>query len=184
MSEVSPDTPIGDQAADVPGAAAVESVEVWFERVGPPYPERVDSRMMELVDRAVAVHPQVAALWIARGDLVQLYDGDDARWPATEAMQSYTRAVEVEPVNPDGYEELGIWLEIHDEDRWDEAAVFLDEALARGAGPYAYIARARIHAATGGLQAALELLGPRACPFAMNEDVRATRRQIEDGDWS
>lgn len=150
------------------------NVDAYLSRVGPPYPSEVDARLLALADEAVAAHPKSAALWIARGDLIQLSGDVHARWPFAESARSYERAVAAEPENAAGHEELGIWLEIHCEERWEEAAELLDRAIALGGGPGAYVSRARIFADSGHEAEAEKLL--RACPFQDSELVRDALR--------
>lgn len=157
------------------------NVDAFLSRVGPPYPERVGTSILQLADAAVEAHPGSAALWIARGDLIQLASADAAlakRWPFEASGRCYERAVAAEPESADGHEELGIWLEIHCEDRWDEAITALDKAIALGCGPGAYVSRARILMEDGETAAARHLL--ENSPFAEAESVREALAEIQD----
>lgn len=171
-------------------------VASWHSYIGPPYPADVTEALLSMADRAVELHPGAAVLWVARGDLIQLQSEPAARWPLAEVERSYARAIEAEPENAIGYEELGIWLDIASgpenlvgasadqspNDRRDEAARLLDEALLRGAGPHAFSARARIFAETGEAERGLALL--RDCPFADHEAVITMIEEIARGDWN
>ncbi|MCA8969831.1 MAG: hypothetical protein KDC95_08615 [Planctomycetes bacterium] len=168
--------------ADTPGTGEPTDVPSWFARIGPPYPAIVGREHLEAADAAVAAFPNAAVLWVARGDLIQLLGAPLTRWPTSEIERSYARAIDAEPDNAIGYEELGIWLDLMYEDRRDEAAGILDDAILRGAGPHAYVARARLHAEAGEAQPGLMLL--RQSPFADHEAILEMIREIERGDWN
>jgi len=85
---------------------------------------------LALLDDALRLFPASAALWCLRGDLVQLCD-DDTR--LEEVVESYLKAAELDPRNPEPLESLG---HFYDGVLDDPAAAepYFRQAIALGAG--------------------------------------------------
>jgi Tfp pilus assembly protein PilF len=58
-------------------------------------------------ERALVEHPNVAGLWVMRGDLIQLVE---SKYSLSESFQSYQRAIALDPRSAEAYEELGLLL--------------------------------------------------------------------------
>jgi len=61
--------------------------------------------VMNKVDQALEQFPTSPALWCLRGDLIQLSDGED--YTLEDALNSYQRAIELDPNNAEAYEAIG-----------------------------------------------------------------------------
>ena len=72
--------------------------------------EKALPRDLELIEAAIREFPDLAELWILRGDLIQLSDEGGA-YTLRDAETSYLKAVEIEPENPEGYESLGFYYD-------------------------------------------------------------------------
>ena len=83
------------------------------------------------VERAIEKEPTSSALWILRGDLIQLMD-DDSR-PLSEARGSYETAIRHDPESAQAHEELGRFIDAV-EDEPAKAEPFLRKAVALGGG--------------------------------------------------
>jgi tetratricopeptide (TPR) repeat protein len=73
-------------------------------------PERYD-----LIEEAIRAHPRSATLWCLRGAFIQL-GPDDGRYVLEDALESYRKAIEVEPECAEGWEELGHYYDVHLDD--------------------------------------------------------------------
>ncbi len=91
---------------------------------------------LQLTDAELSVS-ESAALWVLRGDLIQLSDWGE--YTLAHARASYERAVELAPASPEAYEELGHFFDSIEPDE-DRAIDYYREALARGAGESCRIA--------------------------------------------
>lgn len=98
--------------------------------------EKALPRDLELMEAAIAEHPDLAELWILRGDLIQLSD-DDNGYTLVDAESSYLKAVELEPDDPEGYESLGFYYDVVMADPV-EAKPYFEKAIALGAGESAH----------------------------------------------
>jgi len=65
---------------------------------------------LELVERALEVHPDSIELWCLRGDLIQI-SNDEGRYRLEDAEASYTRAAEIDPEDPEAFESLGFYYD-------------------------------------------------------------------------
>jgi hypothetical protein len=88
--------------------------------------------MYALIEEAVRTHPHSAKLWCFRGALIQLGPGAEDGYSLEDALQSYRKAIEVEPECPEGWEELGHYYdvilsdEIKAKEFWEKAAELRD----------------------------------------------------------
>jgi hypothetical protein len=108
----------------------IESIRIRVRRSGVAEP-----RDIEAVDRRLDTHPASAALWILRGDLILLCEGE--LWPPEEALDSYRNALRHEPLNAEAHEELGHYFNAV-ENRPDIAEGYLTRAIELGAGASAH----------------------------------------------
>lgn len=110
------------------------------------YMERIHENLMknqkalpgdlEMIETAIREYPDLAELWILRGDLVQLSDHDD-RYTMKDAESSYLKAIQLEPDDPEGYESLGLFYDAVMADPV-QAKPQLEKAIALGAGDTAH----------------------------------------------
>ena len=108
----------------------IESIRARVRRNGTAEP-----RDIEAVELRLAADPTSAALWILRGDLILLCEGDI--WAHEEALDSYRTALSHDPTNAEAHEELGHYFYAV-EDRPDQAEPYLSKAIALGAGATAH----------------------------------------------
>lgn len=111
--------------------------------------QRATEASLALIDEALRRFPRSAQLWCLHGDLLQLCL-DDPRKSPEDAGDSYLKAAELEPKNPEPYESLGHFFDGVMDDP-EQAAEYFRKAIALGAGP----------SADKGLAAALAQLGSR-----------------------
>lgn len=87
---------------------------------------------LALIEEALEKFPASAALWCLHGDLLQLCLDDDRRSPE-DAADSYLKATELEPNNPEPYESLANYFDgVMDDPQ--QAAEYFRKAIALGAG--------------------------------------------------
>ena len=108
----------------------IESIRARVRRNGTAEP-----RDIEAVEERLAKDPTSAALWILRGDLILLCEGDI--WAHEDALDSYRTALRHDPHNAEAHEELGHYFYAV-EDRPDQAEPYLSKAIALGAGSTAH----------------------------------------------
>ena len=137
---------------------------------------------VQLVEQALAEHPQSCRLWNRRGDLIQLLDEGSASHSLTAARDSYERARSADPNDPESYESLGYFFDAV-EARIEEAERMFRRAIDLGAGAGSWAGLARVLAELGRRGEALTLLAPETCPHANVQDVVNVRDEIEDGRW-
>ena len=111
--------------------------------------ERATEASLALIDEALRRFPGSAKLWCLHGDLLQLCV-DDERCGIEQAADSYLKAAELAPADPEPYESLGHFLDGVMDDP-EQAAEYFRRAIALGAG----------ESAREGLAEALEQLEER-----------------------
>lgn len=111
-------------------ALFMETIRVRVRRNGVAEP-----RDIEAVEQRLEHHPTSAALWILRGDLILLCEGE--AWALEEALDSYRTALRHEPLSAEAHEEIGHYLYAV-EDRPDQAEGYLSRAIELGAGASAH----------------------------------------------
>ena len=142
--------------------------------------------VLEVADRAVRDHPHSVALWIRRGDLIQIVDPDekfDDQWPLDEPLKCYLSAHGLAPLDPKTNESLGYWYDVCEDD-FERAGAYFRVAIENGGGPFSFVGLARVEAQLGNLEEALDLLTPERCPHADAEPVREIVREIKEGSWT
>ena len=91
------------------------SVDDWTKqirgRVGGHPREFATAADLREVEQAIREHPASAALWILRGDLIQLCDDILDDYPLEEALRSYQRASRLAPDDPEPQIEMGHYLD-------------------------------------------------------------------------
>jgi Tfp pilus assembly protein PilF len=107
-------------------ALFMESIRLRVRRTGIAEP-----RDIQAVEERLAREPSCAALWILRGDLILLSEGDG--WAPEDALVSYRTALRYDPQSPEAHEEIGHYFHAV-EDRPDEAEPYLSKAIELGAG--------------------------------------------------
>lgn len=94
--------------------------------------ERATEASLALIDEALRRFPDSANLWCLHGDLLQLCVDDEERG-LDQAGDSYLKAAELEPGNPEPYESLGHFFDgVMDDPA--QAAEYFRKAIALGAG--------------------------------------------------
>jgi len=141
----------------------------------------VPSALLELSDEAVLNHPTSSQLWLLRGHLVQLGEGDP-RWTVDDAVSSYESALALAPDDPEVHEALGYWYDVVDI-QLERAACYFASALAKGGGRDSYLGMARVLAEQGKKSEALRVLEPGECPFQEEPEVRELFDAIQEGHW-
>jgi hypothetical protein len=131
---------------------------------------------------ALESNPESAALWCLRGDLVQTVAGRDADELAhDEARTAYEQALAFDPESLHANHELGVLLDLVDDDP-EGAEPLLRAAVALGGGEPSALALARVLAQLGEEQQALVVL--EEAPDPTSDRVCELRDEILAGDWS
>ena len=66
---------------------------------------RATLEVMRRINEALEEFPASPALWCLRGDLIQLSDDDN--FTLEDALESYKKAIELDPNNAEAYEAIG-----------------------------------------------------------------------------
>ncbi|MEA2161985.1 MAG: hypothetical protein QOK37_112 [Thermoanaerobaculia bacterium] len=110
--------------------------------------ENVTPETLKEIDAALDSDPS-AALWILRGDAIQLSNGDS--YDLADVEQSYQRGIELAPSLPEPYESLGyFYFAVMDDAA--KAKPYFEHAIALGGG----------ESAASGLQEAVAEIRDRA----------------------
>lgn len=149
---------------------------------GIPEAAPVTAALLELSDDAVRDHPKSRSLWLLRGCLIQLGEGME-RWTLDDAVESYERALELSPDDPEVHEQLGYWYDVV-EVQLERAAQHFSKALSEGGGRDSYVGMARVLAELGGATEALNLLRSSDCPHREEPEVQELIGEIEGGLWA
>ena len=129
-----------------------------------------DVEALELIEQALAEYGDSAELWKMRGDLIVCSDFD-------QALQSYRRAIALNPGFGEAYQEAGLIYESLGDP--NSAEPVLRKAIELVPRPEGYSGLARTLAKLGRSEEALELLSPRLCAFHSDYEISKTRDQIE-----
>lgn len=106
--------------------------------------DTVGNEIIELIDEAVSLYPQSSALWCLCGDLLQLGE-DDKKYELSDALSSYTKAIEIDPNYAEAYESIGYYYDAIDDDP-EKAKGAFERAVELGAGVDSYVGLARVMA--------------------------------------
>lgn len=129
---------------------------------------------------AGAAFKDSAEVWIAVGNVLQLASVDTT--VTVSPRTCYERAIEIDPQNAQAWTELGIWLDVFQDDS-DGAMTALRKAVMLGAPPDAFAGLARLLSESGDRDAAFAMLDEG---FAMHGEAKCLvkyRSEIEAGKW-
>jgi hypothetical protein len=102
-----------------------ESIRAEIQRAGRASPE-----ILRRIDAALEQNP-TAALWILRGDAIQL--SDQNTYSVADAEQSYRHAIDLDPASYEAYESLG-YFHFAVMDDAATAKIFFERSIALGGG--------------------------------------------------
>jgi Flp pilus assembly protein TadD len=134
------------------------------------------------VEDALRAFPSSSRLWNLRGDLILLDDEVDDHYTLEDALQSYRRAIELDPGFAEAYENIGYYHDVH-EDAPEHAEAYFRQAVVLEGRCASYSGLARVLAEMGRHAEALDVLTPGNCPHWESDEIRAIRREIEDRLW-
>jgi hypothetical protein len=132
---------------------------------------------LERLEAMVTEYPECAELWNCYGDMIQLSDGE---YPVGQALDCYRRSIEADSSFAEGYESIGYFLDVYNDD-FAGAAEHFRRAIQLGAGDDSWIGLARVLAQMGQANEGLELL--KSCQEPVSPGVAKVRKEIADGDW-
>ncbi len=135
--------------------------------------------VLELIEEAVAEYPDNPQLWCCRGDLIQLASLD-ANYELEDALKSYERAVEIDPLNAEAYESIGYYEDAIMDDPASAESRFR-KAIERGAGRDSYYGLASVLAQLNRAPEALKVVSPENCPYYQTEEIQEIKTEIEEG---
>ncbi len=159
------------------------SEEAWLERIRQQIPEEGDvpGALVAVADQALDAFPRSMELWLLRGHLILLGD-DDPRRELEDARQSYERALEIAPDDPEPHNELGYWYDVWDE-QLELALSYFERAVDLGGDHEAHFGRARVLAELNQPERALASLDP-PCPYAKHPEILELAKEIRNGGWA
>jgi tetratricopeptide (TPR) repeat protein len=142
----------------------------------------VAAEVLELMEKAVGDYPSNVKFWCWRGDLIQMASLD-ANYELEDALKSYERALEIDPLNAEAYESIG-YYEDAIMDNPTSAENSFRKAVEFGAGQDSYYGLARVLAQLNRSKEALEVISPENCPYYEKERIQEIRTEIEEGVWN
>lgn len=143
-----------------------------------------DEALLEALSAAaVAEYPQSALLWCKRGDAILLTHDPHTSGPPREALECYRRAAAVDPACAEAWEEIGWYLDTH-EDAFSDAEAAFRRAIKLGAPASARIGLARVLAQRGERDTALDALKDAEAVTGECEEIEAMRKEIKEGIWN
>jgi len=92
--------------------------------------EKAAGKLLERVDEGLRLFPESAELWCLRGHLIQLSEREE--YYHQDALESYKKAVGLDPQCLDAYEEIGHFYDLECEP--EKAEPYFRKAVALGAG--------------------------------------------------
>ena len=93
--------------------------------------DEATEEVVNKVDQALKQFPLSPALWCLRGDLIQLSDHEG--YTLEDALNSYKRAIELDPNNAEPYEAIGRFYNAVNDDP-ARAEAYFRKAVALGGG--------------------------------------------------
>ena len=87
------------------------SEEDYIEQIRLLFPDEGDIpyEVIELIEEAIVEHPYSERLWVLRGHMIVLCTKDSG--DITDALLSYKRAIKINPLNVQTYEDIGYYYE-------------------------------------------------------------------------
>jgi tetratricopeptide (TPR) repeat protein len=137
--------------------------------------------VLELMEKAVAEYPDSSKLWCWRGDLIQMA-ALEAGYELDDALKSYERALEIDPINAEAYESIGYYEDVIMSDSTSAESPFR-KAIELGAGRDSYYGLARVLAELNRNLEALEVISPENCPYHDADEIQEIKTEIESGMW-
>jgi tetratricopeptide (TPR) repeat protein len=138
--------------------------------------------VLELMEKAVAEHPDSAKLWCWRGDLIQIASLE-AGYELDDALKSYERALEIDPLNAEAYESIGYYEDVIMSNSASAESPFR-KAIELGAGRDSYYGLARVLAELSRNTEALEVISSENCPYYETAEIQEIKTEIEEGVWN
>ncbi|MBA4388256.1 MAG: hypothetical protein C0404_09760 [Verrucomicrobia bacterium] len=139
-------------------------------------------RTVDLIEKAVLEYPKAPELWCLRGDVIQLLEEPNETYTSTSAVDSYCRALELDPQWSEAYESLGFYTHVV-ADNPQEAEGFFRKAMSISKTEDSFIGLGRVLAHLGRKDEALALLAPGNCPFSSEPEVKELVTEINEGHW-
>jgi tetratricopeptide (TPR) repeat protein len=140
--------------------------------------DTIGNEIIELVDEAISLYPQSSALWCLRGDLLQRAE-DDKKYELSDAFNSYTKAIEIDPNCAEAYESIGYYHDVIDDDP-EKAKGAFERAIELGAGVDSYVGLARVMAELKNDKKSIQTFLNNS-PFAETQKVKAIWAEIASG---
>ncbi len=153
--------------------ALAPNVAAFLDRIRQLWPspatEPVSPELLELVERAITEFPQSARLWCRLGDILQL--GADSALGVDSAFDCYKKAIEIDPLCGEAYEELGFLCDLNDD---PTCLVAFEMAIRCDGCLESYLALARKYAEQGNVNRA------NACLSEASQWFTAASRRIDE----
>lgn len=96
----------------------MDTEQDYIDKIWELYPRKSTTPLstIKLVDRAVRKYPNSPELWVLRGCLIQLAD-ENCPHSLEDAINSFKKAVEVDPSFDDAWKEIGHFYDAIDPNR-------------------------------------------------------------------
>lgn len=147
------------------------------QQLWPPGIESVSPELLHFVESAVAEFPQSSSIWCQLGDLLKL--GAKSTVGVGTALECYKKALKLDPLCGEAYEEIGFLYDVMDE---PDCEIAFELALRCDGGLESYLALARKRAERGDLGGANELLVEAAEWFKVaGERIAELQTEIGEG---
>jgi len=140
--------------------------------------DTIGNEIIELIDEAVSLYPQSSALWCLRGDLLQRGE-DDKKYDLSDALSSYTKAIEIDPNFAEAYESIGYYYDVIDDDP-EKAVKAFERAVELGAGIDSYVGLARVMAELKNDKKSIQAFLNNS-PFREAQKVKTIWKEIASG---
>ena len=140
--------------------------------------DTIGNEIIELIDEAVSLYPQSSALWRLRGELILLGE-DDKGYEPSDALSSYSKAIEIDPNCAKAYESIGYYYDAIDDDP-EKAIGPFERAVELGAGVNSYVGLARVMAELKNDKKSIQAFLNNS-PFRETQEVKDIWAEIASG---
>lgn len=104
----------------------------------------------------------------------------DANYELEDALKSYKRSIEIDPLNAEAYESIGYYEDVIMDNQASAESPFR-KAIELGAGRDSYYGLARVLAELNRTTEALEVISPKNCLYYEEEEIQEIKTEIEQG---
>ncbi len=137
-------------------------------------------QVFRAIEDALAAHPDFPKLWCIRGDCIQL-GPEDSPYSLEDALQSYEKALMIDPSFAEAHESIGYYFDVIDIDL-DRSEAAFREAVRCGAGDSSVVGLARVLSERGHPTTQVLTFIDRH-DVEQSPQLQEIREEIEGGMW-